>query len=417
MALQPGDLTKIPYPTNFPCPTWQYTQNITGQQERKDFDSGWIRQRKPWREDNSGVSMTFVMSTVMFNTWTEWCVEHAYDWFNMFLENFGPNGEQGNYEIRFITPISWEYSTYDTITASVSGELGALLNGPGLNLPDPEPGVGPTYPPDFGPVDGPILPPPDPPPADPFWDDVIYLVNMNDTVGTHIMLDRSPRQHTMAVPTQVTVSNFAPAIRGGETAIFVPPGAPIANGTTSSLEVATWNGFEPQVRAPITFEFSFYALSLPSPVGPPYDQRSMMTNTVRLTTLNGIDIYQNRNGGVAVNGWNGSVSSTIPIFSLGVATAPSTLNTLYNIAVTFDGVETWYLYKDGIMVDSAVQTSPMGDSVRSITLGGHPYAGNPIPEGWFLSGYIDEARITEVDRYGGNNYTIEPGSFPIGPFN
>ena len=120
--ITPGSLGAASYPSFFPCPEWEYSQDVNGHLGRTLFDSGWIRQRRTWREQNTSVAMTFVMKTTMFDRWNLWMVNNGYEWFTMYLDRFA--GEKVLTEVRLVAPISWEYDSYDNVIVRVGGELG-----------------------------------------------------------------------------------------------------------------------------------------------------------------------------------------------------------------------------------------------------------------------------------------------------
>lgn len=123
VKIEPGDLGAAGYPSFFPCATWEYTQAITGHLGRTPFTSGWVRQRRSWRENNSSVNLTFEMPTNMFDRWSTWMVNNGYEWFTMYLDRVA--GEQVLTEVRLVSTIDYIYREFDTVIATVTGELGA----------------------------------------------------------------------------------------------------------------------------------------------------------------------------------------------------------------------------------------------------------------------------------------------------
>ena len=109
------------YPTNYPCPTWQYSQAMTAYARRSAFDCGWTRQRRIFDEHSSSVELSFIMDTVLYSQWQVWVTENAYNWFNIELDQVG--GVKQTYSIRFITPTQYSYESFDVVNVSVQGEF------------------------------------------------------------------------------------------------------------------------------------------------------------------------------------------------------------------------------------------------------------------------------------------------------
>lgn len=109
------------YPSTYPCPTWEYGQQLTAYPNRSPMECGWTRQRKRWPSTGSAVDLQFIMDTATFATWSAWIHDHGYDWFTIDLDRFG--GVKRATDIRLVTPIQYRYGQFDKVIVTVSGEF------------------------------------------------------------------------------------------------------------------------------------------------------------------------------------------------------------------------------------------------------------------------------------------------------
>jgi len=109
------------YPTDYPQPTWEYSQELTAYPERTTMECGWTRQRRTWVDEGSSVSLQFIMHTDQFDEWCTWVYANGYQYFTIALDRLG--GVRVEENIRFVTPITYRYDAFDIVTVDVSGEF------------------------------------------------------------------------------------------------------------------------------------------------------------------------------------------------------------------------------------------------------------------------------------------------------
>jgi hypothetical protein len=117
------------YPDFFPCPAWQYAERASSYQRRIPMESGWKRQRKQWPQFGRAINLTWVMTTDEFDNWSAWVEANAYDWFYIYLDDYG-SGKVPEL-VRLSTDVSFRYDSYDVVTATATGEVyreGAILD-------------------------------------------------------------------------------------------------------------------------------------------------------------------------------------------------------------------------------------------------------------------------------------------------
>lgn len=122
-------VSSIDYPSNFPCPSRsqhnvQYAFDI---QETKS-QCGWIRRRlrEPYKYKRANIA--FVMSSTEFWQWQTFVHDHAFKWITMPMvtDNVTSTMSEPITEretIRFISSVSYSYSDWSVITATVEVEF------------------------------------------------------------------------------------------------------------------------------------------------------------------------------------------------------------------------------------------------------------------------------------------------------
>lgn len=133
----PGKLYAANYPDFFPCATWAFAEDITEFARRTPYDSGWTRQRKQYPEAGQIIDLSFVMPTTTFDNWMRWVEANGHEFFTMHLDQYGADPLLA--EVRFITDVSWSYTSYDRIEATVRADHGGYPGvGAGLIQPPSE---------------------------------------------------------------------------------------------------------------------------------------------------------------------------------------------------------------------------------------------------------------------------------------
>jgi len=61
------------------------------------------------------------MGTDTFDEWMQWVFLYGYDYFTIELDRFYGVKQPG--DVRFVTPIQYNYEAFDKVRVSVSGEL------------------------------------------------------------------------------------------------------------------------------------------------------------------------------------------------------------------------------------------------------------------------------------------------------
>jgi hypothetical protein len=117
------------YPANFACPNWDYTQQMSNNVDRTQFEAGWTRTRKRWQQGHAGMSLQFVMPTTDYSVWSQWMTDNGYVWFDIELDRFNDTKEVVT--MRLTAPWAWNYSKFDSVSIEVLGErllaqIGAL---------------------------------------------------------------------------------------------------------------------------------------------------------------------------------------------------------------------------------------------------------------------------------------------------
>jgi hypothetical protein len=115
ITVQPG-VMYLQYPDFFPCPTWQYNQQVSEFLSRNQFDNGWTRQRKRWPNQGRGMNMTFVMGTEMFSRWSTWMNANGNDFFRILIDTT-------SYVVRATAPFTWGYDSHDIIRVNLVTEV------------------------------------------------------------------------------------------------------------------------------------------------------------------------------------------------------------------------------------------------------------------------------------------------------
>ena len=109
------------YPANLPCANWQYAQNLEPFQNRTPYDCGWVRQRKRFNSNLTGLQLSFTMDTATFNQWTDWMDVNGYVWFNIDLDDYGAGKETTS--VRLTSGVQYSYNAYNIISVNVSAEV------------------------------------------------------------------------------------------------------------------------------------------------------------------------------------------------------------------------------------------------------------------------------------------------------
>ena len=110
------------YPATLPCANWEYAQNIEPFENRTAYDCGWVRQRKRYDSNLTGLQLSFTMSTFQFYEWQAWIDSNGYNtWFNINLDDYGSGQELTS--IRITGATQYNYITWDTVNVSVSAEV------------------------------------------------------------------------------------------------------------------------------------------------------------------------------------------------------------------------------------------------------------------------------------------------------
>jgi len=163
--------------------------------------------------------------------------------------------------------------------------------------------------------------------------------------------------------------------------------------TAADYEQITTNPQEIDVTQAFTIEFSVYLTSLAQAGGIFLQGTGNQDNRFQMfvTNLGEISLYAATGGAANINT---------------VTTALILTDTWYDIAVTYDGVNTCWVYVNGNPEVSVTgfQNYVSGNDVFRFGLARAQDVIRPT------NGYIDEMRITQADRYGGVLYT--PAEFP-----
>jgi hypothetical protein len=108
------------YPVGYPCPTWDYSRTSIAHNRRAPFDCGWTRQRRQFSNFVTGIQLTFIMSTDVFDDWKAWADEFGYKWFNMEMDDYGSG--KVTETIRLASEMSFSYDAFDRVYVNVSAE-------------------------------------------------------------------------------------------------------------------------------------------------------------------------------------------------------------------------------------------------------------------------------------------------------
>lgn len=121
-------MAAIQYPDFFPCPGWQYGEQISSFAGRTPFECGWTRQRRAHPDQYTQISLSFEMPTAMYARWSTWVNASGYDWFTMRLDKFA--GVNQPRDIRFIGPVDYVYDNFDNVRVTVPAEVFGELPNP-----------------------------------------------------------------------------------------------------------------------------------------------------------------------------------------------------------------------------------------------------------------------------------------------
>ena len=109
------------YPTNFPCPTWEYGEQENTFHRRSPMECGWTRQRKQFPTNQETISLSFKMNTDQLSAWETWIAQQGTAFWTIPLDRYF--GAQEDTDIRFITAVTYTYNNFDVITVSVQAEV------------------------------------------------------------------------------------------------------------------------------------------------------------------------------------------------------------------------------------------------------------------------------------------------------
>ena len=105
------------YPESFACPTWAYSETTSAFALRTQFDSGWTRQRVRWPDDrNFMISMSFIMDTYEFSTWSKWIHANCESFFYITL------GDTLKL-VRVAEGPAYSYTSFDRVNATLMAEV------------------------------------------------------------------------------------------------------------------------------------------------------------------------------------------------------------------------------------------------------------------------------------------------------
>ena len=82
-----------------------------------------------------------------------------------------------------------------------------------------------------------------------------------------------------------------------------------------------------------------------------------------------------------------------------------------HVAVVENG-NSWYLFEDGVIVDSATNTNRAQNYASDVLIGS--YASQLPPAGSYLKGYVDEIRVSKGIARWTSNFTLPIGEYPFG---
>jgi len=109
------------YPAYLPCANWQFALNVEPFQNRTPYDCGWVRMRKRYDSNGTGLQLSFTMNTFKFFEWSTWMDANGYVWFNIGLDDYGSGNEVTS--VRLTGPWQYSYSPWDTVSVSVPAEV------------------------------------------------------------------------------------------------------------------------------------------------------------------------------------------------------------------------------------------------------------------------------------------------------
>lgn len=218
-------------------------------------------------------------------------------------------------------------------------------------------------------------------PTDPYWDNVILLLNGDGTQGSTTFTDLSNENNTTSVTGSLSVDTST--VKFGTGSID----STASGGRINITPTATWNI---TYSTPLTFEFWTY---LPSITTNQYafeirDASASQQMRVQFIPTNRVDL-------IIKGGQKTTLNNTVPV------------NQWVHFATTWDG-SLARIFINGTQIETFTRTDSGAFSASTIAVAGKNGTNTN------LLGYMDDVRFTlGVARYTGN-FTIPTEAFPIG---
>lgn len=121
--------TAARYPTSLPCASRDgYGFAVTTGAVKTRMQGGWTRKRRMDPTMFRTFQLSFRMPTDTFDDWHQFVHKNAFNWIRMNVQSNIPSGirdvNQNVSEevIRFISDVSWSYTSFGIITANVQAE-------------------------------------------------------------------------------------------------------------------------------------------------------------------------------------------------------------------------------------------------------------------------------------------------------